>query len=327
MAIKREDKFRTHRLMQIDHRIRNGEFPSVEEFQNEHGVSRRTILRDIEFLRDRYNAPLEYDREKKGYYYSDPTFLIQNVFLTEGELFTVSTLFPLMEQFKNTPLENSFRSIMLKISEMLPEQVSVDSSFFNSDVSYISDPLPCIDESVFNSIFKAIKIKQTIQFDYKSSGKLDFDKKEIDCYKVVCQKGNWYVLGHSHKKAEIRIYALSRIHNIQFLDKYFTIPEDFDINKYVDLSFGIWNNKEPAIEYELLFSKEVSTYIMEREWHSNQIIEQKNDGSVLLKFSSNQKQQVLSWILGFGNVVKVLNPPELVKAVKEKAMLMLKTYD
>ena len=40
-----------------------------------------------------------------------------------------------------------------------------------------------------------------------------------------------------------------------------------------------------------------------------------------------QKQQVLSWILGFGNVVKVLNPPELVKAVKEKAMLMLKTYE
>ena len=98
---EREDRFRTHRIIQIDEDIRSGNYPSITYLTNKHGVSRRTILRDIEFLRDRYGAPVEADRNRKGYYYTDPTFAIRNVLLTEGDLFTVSTLIPLMKQYKN----------------------------------------------------------------------------------------------------------------------------------------------------------------------------------------------------------------------------------
>lgn len=68
---EREDKFRTHRIIQIDEDIRSGMYPSVSYLMEKHGVSRRTILRDIEFLRERYNAPVEADRTRKGYYYTD----------------------------------------------------------------------------------------------------------------------------------------------------------------------------------------------------------------------------------------------------------------
>ena len=71
MAQEREDKFKTHRLIQIDKWIRSGTYPSVEKMVAEYGVSRRTILRDMEFLRDRYRAPLAYDKSRRGYYYTD----------------------------------------------------------------------------------------------------------------------------------------------------------------------------------------------------------------------------------------------------------------
>ena len=56
-------------------------------------------------------------------------FACANVLLTEGDLFTVNTVMHLMEQYKNTPLENQFRHMMGKISELLPNQVSVDLGF------------------------------------------------------------------------------------------------------------------------------------------------------------------------------------------------------
>ena len=103
------------------------------------------------------------------------------------------------------------------------------------------------------------------------------------------------------------------------------MPEGFDISKEVDLSFGIWHNNEAPEDYELLFDSNLANYILEREWHKNQIMEQKEDGSVYLKFSSNQRQQILSWVLGFGPSVTVLAPEGLrqdviasVKAVAEK---------
>ena len=322
----REDKFKTHRLIQIDKWIRSGSYPSIEDFKLEYGVSRRTIMRDIEFLRDRYEAPLEYDKTRKGYHYTDPTFMIQNVLLTEGDLFTISTIMPLMEQYKNTPLENSFKNIMDKISEMLPNHVDVNTSFLNEDIRFITDPLPKIDSKVFSTIFESIKLKKSISVEYRSIDKLEYKTKIIDCYKVICQKGNWYVLGYSQNKKEIRIYALSRIQSVTLLDEKFTIPDDFCLSDYVDLSFGIWTNREEPLEYELLFSPKINTYVLERDWHTNQIVEQKEDGSVLLKFKSNQKQQVLSWVLSFGDAVTVLNPPEFINQIKTVIQKIEKKY-
>ncbi len=322
----REDKFKTSRLIQIEKWIRSGTYPSVEDMVKKHGVSRRTILRDIEFLQDRYMAPIEYDHTRKGYYYTDPTFMIQNVVLTEGDLFTISTLMPLMEQYKNTPLEASFKNIMAKVTDMLPDQVTVDTAFLNQDVVFISDPLPKIERDVFKKIFKAIKLRRVMNFKYRSSYRRDYKDKIFDPYQVLCQKGNWYVIGYDHSCNDRRVYALSRIKELCLAKDKFEIPDDYVLEKEVDPSFGIWRNKDAFEDYELLFSEGLATYILERTWHKNQVAVQNEDGSVTLKFSSNQKQQIKSWLLSFGSSVKVLKPLELQKEILSDAEKIIELY-
>ena len=324
---EREDKFRTHRIIQIDEDIRSGIYPGIQFLMEKHGVSRRTILRDIEFLRDRYQAPLECDRSRGGYYYTDPTFAIRNVLLTEGDLFTVSTVMHLMEQYKNTPLETQFKHMMGKISELLPEKVTVDSGFLNKDISFISDPLPSIEEGVFDNIFEAIKTHRVLNFNYRSVGSQEYKARILNPYHVLCQKGNWYVFGFDQAAADNRIYALSRIKKIKIKAEKFTVPEGFDISKEVDLSFGIWHNTGEPEDYELLFDSSLANYILEREWHKGQQMEQGEDGSVYLKFSSNQRQQILSWVLGFGAAVRVLAPESLKKDVIESARKVIGKYE
>lgn len=323
---KRDDIRRTTRIIQIDELLRGGSFVKMDDLTFRFGVDRRTIERDFEHLRNDLDAPLEYDRTRRMYHYTDPTFSVPNVVLTEGELFTVSTMLPLMEQYKNTPLENSFKNIMRKIVSFLPDTVTVDSSFLNRDISFISDPLPKIDGGVFNSIFKAIRSRTVVSFGYRSRGSKTFKTRTFDAYHILCQNGNWYVIGFDHGADDIRVYSLSRIRDIVFDGDGFTVTKDFDVRNHVDLDFGIWNNTGQSERYEILFSPETGNYVLEREWHKDQRVEQKEDGSVLLEFTSNQRQMVFAWVMSFGNAATVLNPPELREKIRAECEKVAKKY-
>ena len=324
---ERDHKVKQLRLLQIDYMIRSGSYPNVPEMRERFEVSRSTIMRDLEFLQARYKAPLKYDIKRRGYYYKDPTFFIQSMMLSEGELFTITTIVPLLEQYKNTPLEQSFKNILLKIMDLLPEQIKIDSSFNINGLTFIKDPLPKIDESTFNKIFDSVRFKKTLEFGYRSISKSEHTVRQFDPYNVLCQKGNWYVIGYCHKHKDITVYTFSRMKDVNITEQTFNIQEGFDVNNHIDPEIGIWNcSGTEKKKIELLFSPKINTYILERTWHADQECHQNEDGSVYLSFWSNQLQETLFWILRFGSDVTVLNPPELRERVMEEAKLTYEKY-
>lgn len=326
MAKSREDKVKTLRILEIDQMIREGRYPNATVLGKHFEVSRSTIMRDLDFLRDRYEAPLEYDQQKNGFYYSDPTFFIKSVMLTEKELFTVSVITPLMEQYKNTPLEASFHTIFKKITDMLPGEISVNPAFATNDIQFISDPLPKIEEETFNRIFQAVRTCCQVEFMYRSLKRQEYIPHRLNPYQVLCQKGNWYVIGLDTATDIIKIYSLARMKEIKCGKTHFRKPADFNIRNYIDPYFGIWNSSEKPVKIELLFSPQISTYILERKWHDTQELTANPDGSVYLSYSTNQLEETLHWVLGIGNAVQVLSPPELIERVKTEARKIMEKY-
>jgi predicted DNA-binding transcriptional regulator YafY len=58
--------YKIHRLLQAKGVVK------VAELLGELGVSRATFKRDLEYMRDRMNAPIEWDRERRGYRFVQP---------------------------------------------------------------------------------------------------------------------------------------------------------------------------------------------------------------------------------------------------------------
>lgn len=65
-------------VLKIDEMIRNKIYPSVKKITRELELSERQVLRLIKDLKTNYNAPIEYDREKKGYCYLLDGFSVRN---------------------------------------------------------------------------------------------------------------------------------------------------------------------------------------------------------------------------------------------------------
>ncbi|MBE6345161.1 MAG: WYL domain-containing protein [Spirochaetaceae bacterium] len=325
--LRREEKVKNQRIIMMDVMIRDGTYPSVKDFRKKFETSRSTIMRDLAFIRDRYQAPLEYDPSKKGYYYSDKAFSVSTIRISEGELFTLCAMQPLMEQYKNTPLENSINNVFKKILELCPTEITVSSSIFSKNISFISDPLPKIDENVFYNIFECLREKRTIEFDYNSiQGEIKLNRR-VDPYHIVCQKGNWYLLAFCHKNKSIRTFSLARMSNSKKTDLSFFTPQDFSPTQYFDINFGIWNNKTQNCKIELVFDKSIKTLITEHNWYPNQEIKINPDGSVYLSFESNQLQEIQYWIMSFGSKVKVINPVELRETIIIESQKTLEKYN
>ncbi len=320
---KHESPHILYYLMEMDKAIRNGEYPNAQTFKAEWGLSRSTVCRYIDVLRDTYMAPIEFDFKRNGYYYSDNTFFIQNVMLKEGELLTLSTLFPMLEQYKNTPLEESFKNIMTKIMDMLPDNISVDSSLINNEVHFISEPTTYLKEGIFDTILKATKTHRTLELQYKAAADTTYEKRLFDPYHIICQQGSWYVLGYSHTSNAIRTYAMPRIDTARMIERVFKISPDFKLTQHIDPEFGIYNSTERKVKIEIQFEQKIKTYVMEREWHKNQELRENPDGTVYLSFETNQLEQAARWVLQFAGAAKVLNPPELKKLVLEAAQKII----
>lgn len=313
-------------IMKIDQSIINGEYPNVNKLNKKYGwnLSRSTIGRYIEILKNDYDAPIEYDFQKNGYYYTDPTFYLQRVMLNEGELLTLSTILPLLEQYKNTPLEKTYRDLMMKLMKMLPDSITVDSALINNEVHFISDPITKLEEGVFENTLKATKLHCTLQMEYKTAQNTEYEQRLFDPYHMICQKGSWYVLGYSYHAEAVRLYAMPRIRNCKVTEKKFTIPKDFKLENHIDVQMGAWGNSGERFKVEIEFVKGLKTYVMERTWHDGQTLKENKDGSVYLSFETNQLGQVAAWVMSFTGGAKVLNPPELKNRVADAAREILK---
>lgn len=326
MSDKRNNKVQRYRLLQIDEEIRSGKFPNATSLSKKIEVSSRTIQRDIEYMRDMYNAPIEFDAYKNGYYYTEENFYIKSVPLSEGELFSVALFDQLLEQYRNTPLENDLRSVFKKIEMSLPNKITLDSSFLQNQTTFIPDQMGTINPENFSKVFSALKNRHVLDFEYRPLQKTTWMTRRINPLHAVCQKGNWYVMGFCHDKKDIRVFNFSRMQNVTESKEEFDIPEDFNPDKYFDKEIGIWLSATKKYTVELLISAEIGTFALERSWNKNQKIEQREDGSVWVSFETTQLPEVKRWVLGQGKTVKVLGPDELIAQVKEEVAVVLGMY-
>ncbi|HEX2071449.1 MAG TPA: WYL domain-containing protein, partial [Thermoleophilaceae bacterium] len=89
-----------------------------------------------------------------------------------------------------------------------------------------------------SKIETAIFRRKTIVFDYYTLGRDSEERRKVDPYHLLFQGGQFYLVGHSHERDDIRVFRLSRIRGkVGYASKAehdFQRPEDFDPREYAN---------------------------------------------------------------------------------------------
>ena len=90
-------------------------------------------------------------------------------------------------------------------------------------------------------------------------------------------------------------------------------------------AFGMLDDAE-VLEVVVKFTAEQAPYVQERVWHETQSLQVQADGSLLLHMQASGRFEIVRWILGWGEHVKVLEPRALRQEVAEHLRLAAQQY-
>ena len=149
----------------------------------------------------------------------------------------------------------------------------------------------------------------------------------IHPYALLFYKDAIHCLAFDPEQQLVRTLPIDGISNARCLDEpRFDIPEDFDVDDYVQGQFGLWRSDGPCKRVVIDLDASISDYALTRSVHPSQVVEQLGDGNVRLSFDIADLTEVTSWILGFGSLAKVVAPTELIDAVRAQLQQALDRY-
>ena len=111
------------RFIWFDQNVKAKRYPNATSLSKHFEMSLKTAQRDIEFMRDRLNCPLVYDKSRKGYFYEDDTFSLPMVYLSSEELTSLLIARKFLQDISEGYIGDEISTIIQKITSILQKHV------------------------------------------------------------------------------------------------------------------------------------------------------------------------------------------------------------
>ena len=296
----------------------------IDENPYNSGIQIRQLREDIRFMRSElgYSAPIEsrvISGKKHAYFYTEPTFSINNSPLNTTEAEQLKSVLTLLNRFQGNP---GFEWLT-EMSVILKDTFSLKSNSkkaisFEGNIDYTG-------YEFITPLFNAIVNNRVLKINYTPFGQ-DEIQLTFHPYHLKQFNNRWFVFGlNANLNAPAWNLALDRITNIiEIQDVYVEDFSDWDyfFSEIIGVSKPFDQNEE---EIHLLFSKRQAPYIITKPIHETQKHYELEDG-LLVKIKVIPNFELEQLILSFGEGVKVLLPVHLKEKISDRIELSLSQY-
>jgi len=294
---------------------------TAKELSSLSGSSLRTAYRDLSVI-ENSGFPIIVETINNTSYYK----LIDNfkkefpLTFSFDELMALYYSRDILNIFNGTGLQDSIESIIKKVKNVIPQHAV--KFIKNVDKSFSLSTGQKIDYSHKNDFIKkintAIAKKRIIEIVYESTKRKELLKRKVEPYTLYFSQGLIYLVGHCQLRNSIRIFAITRILDVALTDCEYSIPKDFNVQKYFEDSFNVYRGKKDSVE--LFFTADVAPFIRERIFHRSQIIKNTSSG-IIMKLDIGITPDFKTFLMGWGEHVKIIKPLKLKNELKKRHMM------
>ena len=313
------------RMLRIHEDLRRGAFTNCTKLAAELEVSRKTIVRDVAFMRDRLNLPIEFDPQLNAYRYTHPVSAFPTVQVSEGELLALLVARKALEQYRGTPFHRQLEVSFDKLTGGLKDRISFSPADELQSVSFKNVGLGKADMAVFNVLSGAVLRQHEVVFNYRKPGETKTGPRRVQPYHLAHRENLWYLVAFDCERQALRTFALPRISGARVLPETFVRPADFSPEKFFANALGVLSG-ERDFRVVIRFTAAVADRVREREWHESQEWRDLPDGGLELTLRLGALPEIERWVLTWGVDAEVIQPKELRERLKATAGALAKVY-
>ena len=313
------------RLFRVVLILQAEKFPNARELAERCEVSRRTIYRDLDLLTEA-GIPVRYRVEKQGYQ------LAKGFFLPPTELDEAETLALLILAQQRrvcdglAPLHHAWGGAA-KLVQALPAEIrehvtAAAEPFLTGARRGVSPPdRRLVQETIVSALARLRQIRVWYRV---SDGQAD-ECTKFSLYRLVLRDDHWFMIGRSSLRRGIEVIGVPWVRRVVMTDDPYTIPPRFNLGRFLGQAWGV--DRDP-VRYRvgLRFSSRVAPELNDVIRHHTQKRTELADGRVELHFVLDGIEEVLRWVLGFGDQVEVLEPLDLRRRVFQVASSLARRH-
>jgi predicted DNA-binding transcriptional regulator YafY len=320
-----------------------GEGMPLRDIADAFEVSERTVQRDFEVLQE-LGFPIEYEEDEFGKrFWRLPHDFFRTGPLVVGitEAISLHLAEKMLDPLAGTMLAEGLQSMLEKIRSLVPAKAL--DYFAELDNTVHVRRLGTTDYTAHADAIRVLldnaRKEVTVNVAYRSLWRKQAYATHFDPYGLVIFDGDLFVLGRSHRAADLRILKIARITSVEPTTEVFERPTDFRLADHFRASFGIVHTGGEPVEVVARFSGSAAALVSEREWHESQqlawldaeatLFDEVPDEpeAVLATFQLGNTVEFKKWIKGFGAEAEVVRPDWLREELRNELLAAARRYD
>ena len=323
---------RTERFYKIEMLIRSRGSMPFTDLMEELGVSRATLKRDLEYLRERLDAPIVYDRFANGYSMRPDArdsrqvrHELPGVWFNEREIHALLTMHQLIEGLdEGGVLARHLQPLLEKLHGMLGAS-DADAGELMNRVKILSAARRPVAGRHFELIGSAITQRRRIQMQYYVRSRREETARSVSPQRLVYWRNTWYLDAWCHTSDALRRFALDAIRSAALLEQRAKDVAVKQIEAALDAGYGAFSGGR--VQWATLhFAAEAAQWVQHEQWHPKQQSTLHQDGSLTLRVPYTDATELAMDILRHGEQVRVVAPAALVGRVAAQVMATARVY-
>lgn len=316
---------RTERFYRIELLIKSRGGVSFDELMDELEVSRATLKRDLQYLRDRMDAPIVYDRDDNVYRFqgampgapaSGAAHQLPGVWFSEAEIHALLTMHQLISGLDaGGVLGRHLQPLLDKLHGMLGASES-ESRELMRRVKIAAPARRPVPPRWFEVVGSALLKRQRIDLVYFSRRRQEASRREVSPQRLIHYRNTWYLDAWCHAAGALRRFALDAVRSARALDARAKDVAMKTVEAELDGGYGIFTGK--ALQWAtLLFDRDAAQWVAQEEWHPAQRLAPQPDGGLRMELPFADATELAMDILRHGHRVRVLSPRGLARQVAQ----------